>query len=117
MVIPTEVIYDEDTFINRPTLGLRTWKAVTSGTITEMRLWVENAGGPGSARGYFNVRKNGVPLFTNPDRPQVTNAVFNVTKTGLSIPVSLGDELSLGLERAQRIVIYSPITFLMLTEE
>lgn len=116
MVIPTELIYD--TTLTRPILGLRTWKAVTSGTITYMRLWAENAtGSSGSPRGYFNIRKNGVPLFSNPQRFEITPSVLDVTKTGLSIPVVYGDDLSFDLERVQRIVIDAPIFLLMRTEE
>jgi hypothetical protein len=113
MNIPTEVIYDEGA-VSRVQLGLRTWKALTTGTITEMHLWIESTT---NATKFFNVRKNGVNLFSNSQRFSLTSSVFYEAKTGLSIPITFGDELALDFVRSGLGIVQTPITFLMVTEE
>lgn len=114
MNIPTEVIYDEEASISRVRMGLRIWKAIASGTITEMYLWTGTTSG---ANKYFNIRKNGANLFSTAERFEITPSVQYSEKTGLSIPVVIGDELSLDFVRSGLGLVYTPITFLMVTEE
>ena len=116
--IPTEVIYDDTLFLSRPELGVCRWKASVAGTITEMYLWADDVIGlPASREAFFNVRKNGVKLFSNPQRMELTPLDPDTTKTGLSIPVAIGDEISLDLERIRVARVVAPVTFLMITEE
>ena len=116
MVIPTELIYDSAPLLNHPVLGIRTWRAIVAGTITEMHMEVDDSGTGTLRKGVFNIRKNGVPLFSTSQRFEFDAATQYIAKTGLSIPVSLNDKFSLDFERSGQ-TIRTPIFFLMRTEE
>lgn len=114
-VIPTEVIYDQVLFIqSRRTRQLRRWNAIATGNIIEMYMWVESTS---FNHKYFNVRMNGVNLFSFAERFLITSSVFYASKTGLSIPVVIGADMSFDLVQMGFGRIFTPITFLMRTEE
>lgn len=113
-LIPTEVIYDSEAQVSKKARSLRTWSALATGRVREMHVWT---GSVTFNNKYFNVRKNGANLFSNPNRFVVTSVDQYDSKLSLDIPVTFGDTFSFDVSQIGLGNLLTPIVFLMVTEE
>lgn len=116
MMLPTEIIYDDLPVLNQAKSGssLRSWSAIATGRIREMHLW---SGTVTFTKKTFNVRQNGVRLFSGSDRFALTSSDQYDSKTGLDIAVNFGDTFSFDIGQFGQGLVVTPIVFLMVTEE
>jgi hypothetical protein len=66
-----------------------------------------------SSAAIFNVRKNGVQLWTGAQRLEIAAGQQTATKTGLSIAGARGDMLRLDLESIGSAAAFAPITLIL----
>jgi hypothetical protein len=91
------------------------FRVMRSGFIRNAYLWLKEVTGSGTS--YYNIRKNGVVLWTGADRLAVTSGSFAPSKENLSIAVVRGDLIILDLEQyAAGQIHYGPITVLVETQ-
>lgn len=78
-------------------------RAIATGTITALTIYLATPLAPfhyngTTAEAVWNVRKNGVALFSGAGKPVMTIGQSSVSKTGLSIAVIKHDVLVFDLE-------------------
>lgn len=86
----------------------------TNGTIKEIRIYVTS---PSGGTSIWNVRVNGVAIWTGGARPSITAPALSVTKTGLSIAVSKGNIIRLDLEDPGVSGVLLPITMVVVIDD
>lgn len=71
-------------------------RAMRDGTLNRVDIWVGSSVGSTSK---FDINKNGVSIFSNPDnRPSLSSGV-HVFVDGLAIAVTLGDKISIDVDQ------------------
>lgn len=99
----------------KPISNLLFFRLMVDGPIKEISVFV----GQANARGnwYFNVRQNGVALFSGSNRLLIPSGTGGeAIKTNLSIPGSNRDEIRLDLEETGGGSLQGPIVFTVVQE-
>jgi hypothetical protein len=94
--------------LTRPVANLSFFRA-KAGKITTFDIWADFPASLGDV--VFNMRINGVAVWTGTDRPKLLATESHVAKTGLSITVAKGDIVSIDAEIVGVDGLSTPITF------
>lgn len=94
--------------ITRITPGVMFLRTPFSCTITGINIWI---GGSNEFQSQiFNLRKNGVAQFSGSDRLIIPAGETSIEKTGLSISITKGDQLSIDLDALSITGVPAPIS-------
>lgn len=110
-IIETKLFEGSGSELSRVTLSLMYVPVTVTGTLKGVYLRVGANLPAGSA--VFNIRKDGVALWTGDERLEITSGNYFTTKTGLNISVTRGMRLDLDLEVYPDGGMDAPVTLIL----
>ena len=117
-LISYEKLYESTEPLTRAKANLIFLHAPGNFTLKEVRLLCANGSGT-FGTWVFNLKVNGTPIFVGADKPRFLGGQpsYNVVKTGLSVPVVVGQPIALDLETTGQGRINPPLALVLVFDD